>query len=304
MLKFCNLLNAKMTEPKAFGLFHLIVVLIILSFVILFTVLMLKSKNKNKWTYYILLISWIILVIIEVFKQLYGGINLDGKGGWYWKYEAPHLFPFVLCSMPLYFIPLYLFIPKQKFRTIILDFITVYCLYGGGFVLLVYPGDVFTTSTLLNYHTSIFHGIMLFLGLLFLFTGVTKFSGKTVLNAFIIFVILWAIAGLGNEILWQVKEAKKLTWIPNLLNISHRLRNSFAEVVASLTKGKVVITPKVLYLCYPLYTFLVSNIFFVIFGLIGYGINKGVVNSDKLYQKSLVKKASKRRELVNYNYVE
>ena len=91
---------------------------------------------------------------------------------------------------------------------------------------------------------------------------------------------------------------------PNLLNISHRLRNSFAEVVASLTKGKVVITPKVLYLCYPLYTFLVSNIFFVIFGLIGYGINKGVVNSDKLYQKSLVKKASKRRELVNYNYVE
>ena len=114
MLKFYNLLNAKMTEPKAFGLFHLIVVLIILSFVILFTVLMLKSKNKNKWTYYILLVSWIILVIIELFKQLYGGINLDGKGGWYWRYEAPHLFPFVLCSMPLYFIPLYLFIPKQK----------------------------------------------------------------------------------------------------------------------------------------------------------------------------------------------
>jgi len=48
MVKFYNLLNAKMTEPKAFGLFHLIVVLIILSFVILFTVLMLKSKNKNK----------------------------------------------------------------------------------------------------------------------------------------------------------------------------------------------------------------------------------------------------------------
>lgn len=123
MRKLYDLLHAPMTLPKPFGKFHLLVLLVIFSLTIIFTVILIKSKHKNIWVFSILLIGWILLVILEILKQIYTGLHLKpDKKNWYWDYNASHNLPVFLCSMPLYFIPLYLIIRNKQVKQIILIF--------------------------------------------------------------------------------------------------------------------------------------------------------------------------------------
>ena len=62
------------------------------------------------------------------------------------------------------------------FKTIILDFIGVYCLYGGAFVMILYPGDVFTSTIFISTHSMIFHGAMLIIGMFLVINNIIKFS--------------------------------------------------------------------------------------------------------------------------------
>ena len=49
MRKLYDLLHAPMTLPKPFGKFHLLVLLVIFSLTIIFTIILIKSKHKNIW---------------------------------------------------------------------------------------------------------------------------------------------------------------------------------------------------------------------------------------------------------------
>ena len=51
MRKLYDLLHAPMTLPKPFGKFHLLVLLVIFSLTIIFTVILIKSKHKNIWVF-------------------------------------------------------------------------------------------------------------------------------------------------------------------------------------------------------------------------------------------------------------
>ena len=95
-------------EPKLWGSFHIISLVISLTIAIILIAALWKTTKKEIATFWILFAFWIILFTIECLKQFYAGSKIDGSGNWYWKYDTRWSVPFVLCSMPLYFIPLYL----------------------------------------------------------------------------------------------------------------------------------------------------------------------------------------------------
>lgn len=211
-------------------------------------------------------------------------------------------FPFVLCSMPLYFIPLYLATVKtKKFKIWILDFITLFSLYGGMFVL-IYPGDVFTRNIFTSYHSSLYHGSMAVIGLVLLIWRVTKYNWKTMLRAFAVFMCLWAFTGFANEMIWQ-ESSKDINDpnIPTLLQISHRLPVHYDALIKGATKGKFNMTPLQFYFFYTIYTLFLINIFFWVFGGIAqlpYGIIK---LNNYLKKKRLAKFELKRQEFARNN---
>lgn len=286
-------------EPKLWGSFHIISLVISLTIAIILIAALWKTTKKEIATFWILFAFWIILFTIECLKQFYAGSKIDGSGNWYWKYDTRWSVPFVLCSMPLYFIPLYLVTYKTKmFKTIILDFIGVYCLYGGAFVMILYPGDVFTSTIFISTHSMIFHGAMLIIGMFLVINNIIKFSWKTVGFAFLIFMILWAITGIGNEIIWQLHKAGKIDFMPNLLNISHRLQNPFGDAIKNITNGKVKFSDLTIYLAYPLWTFIVSNIIYGFFGFVGWSARKIEASAKLHYETKLQNKAMLRRKNV------
>lgn len=284
--------------------FHLIVVFSTLLVTIIIAASFWKWRKNSKTTFFFLLTIWVFMAVIETLKQFEAGSHLDASGNWYWKYVgvARWAFPFVLCSMPLYFIPLYLATVKtKKFKIWILDFITLFSLYGGMFVL-IYPGDVFTRNIFTSYHSSLYHGSMAVIGLVLLIWRVTKYNWKTMLRAFAVFMCLWAFTGFANEMIWQA-SSKDINDpnIPTLLHISHRLPIHFATTISQMTKGKFHMTSVQFYFFYTIYTLFAINVFFWIFGGIAqlpYGIIK---LNNYLKIKRLEKFELKRQEFARNN---
>ena len=89
--------------------------------------------------------------------------------------------------------------------------------------------------------------------------------------------------------------------IPTLLQISHRLPVHYDALIKGATKGKFNMTPLQFYFFYPIYTLLLINIFFWVFGGIAqlpYGIIK---LNNYLKIKRLEKFELKRQEFAKTN---
>ena len=291
-------------KPKIGSSFHLIVIFTTLLITILISTILWKYRKNPKTIFYFLLVVWVFTIVIESLKQFEMGSHWDANGKWFWKYSevARRTFPFTLCSMMIYFIPLYLATYKTKKAKIwILDFITIFSLYGGMFVL-IYPGYVFNNNIYTVYYTSFWHGSMTMLGLVLLIWRVTKYNWKTMLRAFAVFMCLWAFVGFANEMIWQA-SSKNINDqnIPTLLQISHRLPVHYDALIKGATKGKFNMTPLQFYFFYTIYTLFLINIFFWVFGGIAqlpYGIIK---LNNYLKKKRLAKFELKRQEFARNN---
>lgn len=281
--------------PKVGGIFHIASLFICLITASVFIILFWKLKNKHSVTLGILLTIWSIMVISEILKQWYvlkqyklGIINQNVYIGY---------FPFFLCDMPLYFIPLYLACYKfKKLRLYILDFLGIFSLYGGAIVL-SYPSEIFKANIFLTVHSIFFHSIMLVLGSYLVITNIVKLSWKSVFYAFAVFVVLWGSVGIINEILWRILKSGRFNEIPNLLKISHRLPNPFIKTISKVL-GREYVPSSIIYWFYPLFTFVASNTFFAIFGFIGLGIRKAIKTAQTHYQNKLKHRAFLRRQNV------
>ena len=291
-------------KPSLFSAFHLIWIFIILLCTVIIVSSLWKYRKNPKTIFYFLLVIWIFMLIIESFKQFWGGSNLVGDK-WFWKYDASRYLPFALCSMSIYFIPLYFATSKTKrIKIWILDFICLFNLYGGIFVLL-YPAAVFEKNIFACYHTMLWHGSMAIIGLTLLFWRIVTLSWKSLFRAFNVFIIIWLIAGFANEITWQVSNAKNISEdkMVVFLEVSHRLKNYFLEMFSDMTNGKFTMSPTQFYFFYAFYTFVVINLFFWIFGGIAqfpYGIIK---LNNYIKAKKLEKFELKRQEFAKNNYL-
>jgi len=194
-----------MDTPQAFGPFHLI----FFAFFILLEVLLVVffRKCNDKTFRKIVFICWIIIVIFEIFKQIYWNFelkqtivgesvryNIGARSG---KYEWSS-FPYQFCSLPLYLWPLLVFLPDSKFRDIMNIFIATFVFFAG-FGYFFVPASLYS-STFISHQTLIHHGLQWSICLFIFIHEFDKFTYKKFLWSSLWLVGTVALAVILNVI--------------------------------------------------------------------------------------------------------
>ena len=94
MQQFLRYTAWEMEKPKPFGLFHVLMLLVGIS-VCIGIAYRLRHVTKKQYVYGIFGIS-LVLLILELYKQLFHFYLLDAQQYDWW------IFPFQLCSLPMY----------------------------------------------------------------------------------------------------------------------------------------------------------------------------------------------------------
>ena len=145
----------KMTPPPAYGTFHLIFLIGGILTCILLAFLLRKSKDRTIKR--VLFGIGVFLLVTEVYKQLfYTYCSGGGKYQWW-------IFPFQLCSVPMYLCLLLPFIKNERVTNWFYLFLTTYNLLGG-FVSLFEPSGLSHEYWTLTLHAYVWHLLLVFIG--------------------------------------------------------------------------------------------------------------------------------------------
>ncbi len=189
--------QSQMTPPVSYGLFH--IVSVILCVIITTLIIILFKDCKDKTFRRIALICWLIMLCFEIYKQITLGSSYDDNGVYFSL--AWYIFPFQLCSTPLYILPFVAFMKDGKVRDYFISFISTFALFGG-LVVFIYPNDVFCEFTGINVQTMVHHGLQLVTGIFFAVYQRKKLNFKYFLKSIPVFIVLVIIALILNETIY------------------------------------------------------------------------------------------------------
>lgn len=184
-----------MTEPKVYGFFHILFILIDIIATVLLIIFFRNSREKIMKR--IVFIAWIILVFFEIGKQFlmsYSNETLNYNWG---------AFPFQFCETPLYAFPILLLNKNEKVRNALISFISTYVFFAG-LAIMVNPSTVLTGNIFLCIRQMVEHGIQISIGL-YLFAWNRKNANlKSFAWGALIFVISVIMAILLNVIIGNI----------------------------------------------------------------------------------------------------
>ena len=205
MEEFIHFLQGEMEEPGIISWFHFIALIPIIALAILIP---LFFKNAQEKTYKrILFITWIALIILEIFKQLIKSFHYGNPS--YWEYSIRD-FPFSICSMVYYLVPIILFVNREKHPKIV-DAATGYLCFitlTMGIIVCIYTKMVTSNFIFINIQTLVHHGALVVLGVFIYVWNRRNITIKTFYRSLIAFAITAAIAILIN-----------VAFYPNFINM-------------------------------------------------------------------------------------
>ena len=117
-----------------------------------------------------------------------------------WTYHW-YVFPFQLCSTPIYILPFIIFLKDGGVRDAFISYMALFSLFGG-LVVYLYPNDVFASTMGINIQTMVHHGMQIVLGVFFVAHSRRRFNLKFFLKSTLVFVALVVIAIVSNEIMY------------------------------------------------------------------------------------------------------
>ena len=192
----------RMDAPKLFGGFHIAAALITAAAAVCMAALFagrVRAADKpfEKLVRILMITGW-VLVVLEVYKQLflYYIVNSGTYDWWF--------FPFQLCSVPMYLCILLPVMAPPAQRT--------FMAFMGGYTFvsavatLIYPEDILRSYTALTLHGFIWHGLLLFISLLILITGRTDPSARGLRKAAVLFAIMCVFAVMINVVAEPVMQ--------------------------------------------------------------------------------------------------
>lgn len=178
-----------METPKSYGSFHLKFFLIGLAISILLAFLLRKTNEKQNKI--VLGFVGLVLLVSEIVKQLFHFYNINNETYAWW------IFPFQLCSIPMYLCIISLFLPNGKLRSFLFEFMFSITMFTG-FISFLEPSGLNHPWLFLTYHSYIWHMLLVFLGL-YLYMSKRACTTKIgYLKAIITFIVLVGIAQLLN----------------------------------------------------------------------------------------------------------
>ena len=195
MNKFLHFLQGEMEVPGILSWFHFLMLIPIigLTFAISFFFKNVSEKGYKR----ILLIFWIVLIVLEIFKQILKAFHYGEPS--YWEYSIRD-FPFSICSMVYYFIPIILFVNKDKHPKIVDAANGYLCLISlaAGIVVCIYTDMVMSRLIFINVQSLVHHGSQVALGVYIYVWNRKNISIKTVYRSLIAFAITAVIAIIIN----------------------------------------------------------------------------------------------------------
>ena len=205
MEEVLHFLQGRLEEPEVISWFHLFAVLPIIALTIIIPYFFRDCKEKTYKR--ILFIFWVVLIILEIFKELIKSFHYGSPS--YWEYSIRD-FPFSICSMIYYFIPIILFVDKQKHPKIVDAAIGYMCFILLAMGILVCSYTKMATSTLIyiNIQTFIHHGSQIILGVFVYVWNRKSITVKTFYSSLVAFGITAVIAILIN-----------VAFYPNFINM-------------------------------------------------------------------------------------
>lgn len=186
-------MNWEMTRPGNYSLFHIIC--LIITFASAIALSLWHRKHPADRQRKVLLITTVIVIIFEIYKQLIFSYRANWEYPWY-------IFPMQFCSTPMYVGLLAGLTKKGKIHESASAYMVTFSLFAGLAVML-YPNDVFIEVTGVNIQTMICHGSMVFLAIYLMATGYVKIGFMTVLKAVPMFAFFLLVAMGLNEWAFQ-----------------------------------------------------------------------------------------------------
>ena len=190
-------MDATMEVPTLFGWFHILWLAITFGGAVALSLWHRKHPADRQRK--VLLITTILVIALEIYKQLNYSIGYDDGLSWNYAWYA---FPMQFCSTPMYVGLLAALTKKGKIHESACAYMATFSLFAGTAVM-AYPGDVFIETIGINIQTMVCHGSMIFLAIYLMATGYVKIGFKTVLKAVPIFAFFLLIAMGLNEWAFQ-----------------------------------------------------------------------------------------------------
>lgn len=190
-----SLMDTPTQTPLPFGWFHLL--FLALSLLTAF-LLVWRFRDCGDKTYRrILMLCWILMVVMEVYKQL--TMTFDVADGEIVKHYQWYAFPYQFCSTPYLALPM-AFLGKRegKIRDAALFFLATYSLFAGLAVLAV-PSGVFCGTLGINIQSMLHHGCQFSVGVFVFARERKRFSLRGFGGATLLFLAFSALAIGMNE---------------------------------------------------------------------------------------------------------
>ena len=184
-----SFLGTSCDVPPAWGAFHLIFLAILVPVAVFLCIALKKASDSGLRRAFLIL--WIILLVGEVYREFILGASVENgviKYSFQW-----YLFPFQICSAPLYALPLIIFLPDGKVRDAVCAYMMTFSFFGGAAVMFL-PGDVLCYVAGVNVQAMVHHGSQVIIGLVLAVRYTRKNNIKYFLGAICSFVAVLAVA--------------------------------------------------------------------------------------------------------------
>ncbi len=194
---FMRLTAWSMEKPPAYGLFHLSFAFI--GFALSVFLAWKLRKLGDKGNRILLMSCGIFLLISEVYKQLFYYYYIGNRSYQWW------IFPFQLCSVPMYLCLIAPCLKAGKVQQGMYNFMMTFNLLGG-LMAFIEPSGIVHEYWTLTLHAFIWHMLLVFVGL---YLGFSNRGGKTMKDyrlAIITFLALCVIAFTLNLCLAGVSQ--------------------------------------------------------------------------------------------------
>jgi len=204
---FLRLTAWPMTPPVVYGPFHLIAafggsalaVLAAWSFSSIDNCHTNNHDNHRRFNQ-IMLVSGVILLIGELYKQLMNFYVVNDHVYDWW------IFPFQLCSLPMYLCPLLILIHNEKRHRILCTFLLDFNMMGA-IATFIDPSGIMHPYWTLTLHGIFWHLMLIFVGFVIIFSQEADLTTKGFLHTLPLFAFFCLTAEILNGILHRFSAA-------------------------------------------------------------------------------------------------
>lgn len=175
----------KIPTPQAYGVFHISFTLIgfLVCGLLAYRLRNISAKSSRR----LLIGVGVFLMVTEVYKQLLYCLTIHESGYPWW------IFPFQLCSVPMYLCVITPLLKPGKVQNALYTFMMLYNLLGGG-ISFAEPSGLLSSYVTLTAHSMVWHMILVFVGLYLMFSGLGGRTAQDYRHATYVFFLLCAVA--------------------------------------------------------------------------------------------------------------